>query len=85
MYIKSLRSALVVMAVFLAVSIVAIVALASRAGVVSPLSTASPQGKSLLYPTAPLGIRLRCHTGEIQHDIIGLVEQRYKKLTSFSH
>jgi hypothetical protein len=51
MYIKSLRSALVVMAVFLAVSIVAIVALASRAGVVSPLSTASPQGKSLPYST----------------------------------
>lgn len=40
-YMKSLRWALAVMAVFLAVSAVAIVALASRAGMVPPLLSSS--------------------------------------------
>lgn len=44
LYMKSLRWALVVMAVFLAVSAVAIVALASRTGMVPPPGPPSPSG-----------------------------------------
>lgn len=56
MYMKSLRWALAVMAVLLAVSTVAIVALASRAGMVpppSPLSSLAPPPGCLVL-TAPL-------------------------------
>lgn len=78
MYLKSLRWALAVMAVFLAVSAVAIVVLASRAGIVllrAPLLPCSTTRRSGSYSTF-VRIRERCRPGPMQYKDTGLVEQR---------